>query len=154
MTGVHQTGVFAEGGVAMEVVAVLDGPMPAVERRQALGFGSVRRQGGHAVGDLGGGLVGLDEGPGAGDAEDLANLGIVDQTGEGVQDLDPAIFDAAMGRLGVFGEAGSGVPVPVDGLQGFVGFGRVALDREQIVGAPGDAGGRGGCCGWCARRPE
>ncbi len=133
VAGVHQTGVFPEGGVPGTVVAVLDDPMTAVERQQPLGVRLLRIQRGHAVGDLEGFFVGLDLGSVADHAEDLPDLRIVDQTPKGFQDLDLTPIDAAMSLLVVFREARRGVPIPVDGLQGLEGLGRVALDREQVV---------------------
>ena len=147
---VHQTGIFAEGRVPGTVVAVLDDPMATVESQQPLGVGLFRGQRGHAIGHFDGFFAGLDLISLAGDAENLSDLGVVDQTSKGLQDLNPALLDAAMSLLVVFAEVGRRVPVPVDGLQGLEGFRGVALDREQVVGAEW----RGQCFGWYARRPE
>ena len=133
VAGVHQTGVFTEGGVPGTVVPVLDDPMTAVERQQPLRVRLFRLQRGHAVGHLKGLFVGLDLRSLAGHAEDLPDLGIVDQAPKGFQNLDLTPIDPAMSLLVGFREARRGVPVPVDGLQGLEGLGHVALDREQVV---------------------
>ena len=100
-------------------------------------------------------VAGLDPISLAGDAENLSDGRVVDQTGKGVQHLNPALFDAAMSFLVVFAEAGSRGPVPVDGLQGLEGFRCVALDCEQVVCAMVAPNGESGRSVWRATRlPE
>ena len=111
---VHQTRIFAEGRVPGAVIPVLDDPMAAVESQQPLGIGLLGGQRGHAIGHLDGFVAGLDPMSLAGNAENLSDGRVVDQAGKGCQDLNLTPFDAAMSLLVVFGEVGSGVPVPVD----------------------------------------
>ena len=144
---VHQTRVLAEGGVPRTMVPVLDDPMAPVEGQQPLGVGLLRRQRGHAVGDLEGLFSGLDPSPLAEDAENLSDGRVVDQTGQGLQHLDPAFLDAAMGLVVVFREVGSGIPVPIDGLRSLEGLRGVALDREEVVRPVAAANGQGGVPG-------
>ncbi len=69
VAGADAAGVLAEGGVAAVVVAVLDLPVAAVPRQQAVGAGAPGVHGRDAVGGLGGGGAGLDDGPLADHAE-------------------------------------------------------------------------------------
>ena len=73
--GVHQTGIFGEGGIAVAMVAVLDGPVPAIERQQPLGVGLLGGQRGDAVGHFAGIDPGLERVAVADDANTCLTCG-------------------------------------------------------------------------------
>ena len=144
VAGVHQTGIFSERGIAEAVVAVLDGPVPAIECQQPLCVRLLGGQRGDAVGHFVGIDAGLEGVAVADDPKHLLDLRVVEHAGLGFHGLDVALLDAAMALAGLLAEARRGGLIPVDGVQRCVGLGSVALDRQQIMGAVAvqDGGGR------------
>ena len=144
--GSGEAGVFGEGGIA-DVMVDFDGPVAAVPGEQLLGRGPVGGDGGEAVDVLGGGgavapVAGV--GPAAGDAEDLGDVGVVEEAWERGQDVDGALLDAPVGLADGFLEVAGRVPLPVEGAEELVGLGGVFLDGHQVVGVVGgdeEAGG-------------
>ena len=83
------------------------------------------------------GVVGafLQRLPVAGDAGDLAHARIVDQVPERGRDAYGALLQPAVHLVEILREAVGGVPLPVDAVEDVEGLRRVALDREDVVGA-------------------
>ena len=130
---------FGEGRIA-DVMVDFDGPVAAVPGEQLLRCCPLGGHRGEAVDVLGGGgaVAPLPHvGPLAGDAEDLGNVGVVEEVSGRGQDGNGALLDAPV-RLAVrFLEVAGRVPLPVDGAEELVGFGGVLLDGHQIVGGVG-----------------
>ena len=89
-----------------DVMGGLDGPVPAVQREQALGAGGVGGMAGDAVGVLDGLLAGGFGGDGALDEEGLADMGEGEVIVECRGGPDGAAFDASVAKLGPFPEVG------------------------------------------------
>ena len=120
-----------------DVMDGLDGPVPAVQREQALGAGGVGGMAGDAVGVLDGLLAGGFGGDGALDEEGLADVGEGEVIVECRGGPDGAAFDASVAKLGPFLEVGFAAFLEVDVEVGQQ-VGPIALDGEQVVRAAAD----------------
>ena len=133
--------------VSRDVMVDFDRPVAAVPGEQLLRRRPRGGRRGEAVDVLGGGgaVATLPRvGPLAGDAEDLGDVGVVDEALGRGQDGDGALLDAPVRLADRFPEVAGRVPLPVEGAEELVGFGGVLLDGHQVVGGVGgddEAGG-------------
>ena len=137
--GPGETGVFGKGRIP-DVVIDFDGPVAAVVGEELPRGRAVSGRRGDAIDLLAGGLSGSvlpGVGAAACDAEDLGDVGVVQEALQGGHDLDGPLLDAPMGQVDLCLEAPGRVALPMDGREQFVGLGRVFLDGHEIVGTVG-----------------
>ena len=137
VAGAQLVAVLARDHAPDPVEAVLNVPVVAGLGRDLLGAGLVHGQGADQVDDLGGLLLAaaaLVDGAGAPDLDHLCGAGEVHPPG-GLDDLEGAPPPPPVGAVG----DGQGRDVlPGQVLEHLVQTGLVVLDRQQVVGAPGD----------------
>ena len=120
-----------------DVMDGLDGPVPAVQREQALGAGGVGGMAGDAVGVLDGLLASGFGGDGTLDEEGLADMGEGEVIVECRGGPDGAAFDASVGEVELLAEVGFGAFSEVEFEVGQQ-VGPIALDGEQVMRASAD----------------